>query len=230
MRDSIRLKHIRLIALDIDGPCLVDTFSPVIRKLVLSWGADYTSEIEANVFSQNRNAAAHFLIKRLDLEMTPDELIQLYFRERGRYESEAPHGPVPGLGSFLERVSGIGAVLVCYGGLDESYFRRELGEHARHFDRYICTNDFRPGVKEIPGMLGLNHDQALFVDDVARVGAAARDLGAPFVGIPARFAWGHQRRMMLDAGYPMVLEEIGQITREVLASIDEKAGAGTFWG
>lgn len=39
------LRTLRLAAVDIDGVLLDDTFSPVIHRLAVRWGLDYTPEL-----------------------------------------------------------------------------------------------------------------------------------------------------------------------------------------
>ncbi|KAF6625255.1 hypothetical protein MF628_005275 [Paenibacillus polymyxa] len=46
------MNTIRLIACDVDGILLTDTFSPVLKSLVKKAGMPYTREIERNVFSR----------------------------------------------------------------------------------------------------------------------------------------------------------------------------------
>ncbi|MCB1303515.1 MAG: hypothetical protein KDK37_04535, partial [Leptospiraceae bacterium] len=116
------LKSLKLVALDIDGPCVMDTFSPVIRLVVHKLGGEYTAEIERNVFSQNRLKAAQFLIAKLNLNIGAEELIGMYFKERAAYEESVEHGINVGLGEFIGLLENLGLRLICYGGLDKNYF------------------------------------------------------------------------------------------------------------
>ncbi len=227
----MKLQTLRLVALDIDGPCLKDTFSPVIRMLVERWGGVYTAEVENAVFSQNRDRAAGFLIRQFGLDMKPDELLTLYFREREKFEAEHETGPVEGLEGFLDLVDDLGLSLLCYGGLNEDYFRKNLGPLASRFERYVCTNDFRPGVKEIVrDITGREFREALFVDDVSGVARAAKEFGASFVGIPSSFSWGHQREEMVRAGVRYIFDSVADIDEETFLRLDAEASLGTHWG
>ncbi|MDO8139594.1 hypothetical protein [Streptococcus mutans] len=48
------MNRLKLIACDIDGVLLEDTFSPVLRNLAKKYNVDYTAELENNTFSQKR--------------------------------------------------------------------------------------------------------------------------------------------------------------------------------
>ena len=48
------LNKIKVVAVDLDGPLLVDTFSPVLHKICEINDWEYTAEFERNTFSQSR--------------------------------------------------------------------------------------------------------------------------------------------------------------------------------
>ena len=108
--------------------------------------------------------------------------------------------------------------------------RKELGELAAVFDRYVCTNDFRPGVREITqDIYGLQPHQALFIDDVNFVAEHAKALGTPFIGIPSSEPWSWQKRDMLETGVTHIVESVRQIDLALLTQIDQEAGTGNLW-
>lgn len=215
-------------AVDLDGVLVPDTFSPVIRALVEAHGGTYDRETERNVFSQNRSDAAGYLARRLADGTTPDDLLDEYFRLRRERTARHPGGPVPGAGDFLGVLAGAGLRLVCYGGLGQDHFDRELGPLASRFEAYVCTDGFRPGVAQIVARLGLAPAQVLFFDDVSRVAEAARDLGCPFAGVPAPWPWGYQRADMEALGVPVLLDGLEGIGPGDLVRWDGRAARG-WW-
>ena len=65
--------------------------------------------------------------------------------------------------------------LVYYGGLPEEKITDEFKQYKHYFEKYICTNDFRPGIKEIiKDFYGLEFNQVLFIDDVNTVAEVAK--------------------------------------------------------
>jgi FMN phosphatase YigB (HAD superfamily) len=108
--------------------------------------------------------------------------------------------------------------------------RRELGDLADLFDRYVCTNDVRPGVREIvEDIYGVDPRSALFIDDVNYVGEAVRDLGAAFIGVPSSAPWSWQRHDMEANRMPCIVPNLASIDDALLDRVDALAGAGRFW-
>jgi beta-phosphoglucomutase-like phosphatase (HAD superfamily) len=222
------LRHLRLIAVNIDGVLLNDTFSPVIHRFLARRGVTYTAELERNVLSQPQLRAA----AATGLEGTPEELVKAYFREREEYLGEHPVRVLEGAGALLERLRATGVPLVCYGGLGRPHFDRHLAAYAAYFDepRYVCTDGFRPGVREIAeDLFGLRCDQVLFIDDVARVAEAARTLGAAFIGKPSASEHSFQERLMREAGVRDLVRSLDAIDEWMLRTIDAEAAAGRVW-
>ena len=60
-----QMKTIKLIAIDIDGILLEDTFSPIIRKFVSKFGVKYSRELERKIFSRPQKEAAEYLAKNI---------------------------------------------------------------------------------------------------------------------------------------------------------------------
>ncbi|MBB4893968.1 beta-phosphoglucomutase-like phosphatase (HAD superfamily) [Streptomyces olivoverticillatus] len=227
-----QLRRIRLAAVNIDGVLLNDTFSPVIHHFVTSRGGRYTADIERAVFSQPQLIAAKALGEAAGVDWTPQQVLETYFEERAAHLRRDPVRLLDGAVELLHRLRALGLRTVCYGGLDASHFTRFLGEHADLFDGpgYVCTNDFRPGVAEITeDVFGLRPDEALFVDDVARVAEAARDLGVAFIGHPSGFPHGFQREAMRAAGVRHLAGSLSEIDEALLRRVDEEAVAGTVW-
>ncbi|WP_311765199.1 HAD family phosphatase [Streptomyces zingiberis] len=218
--------------MNIDGVLLNDTFSPVIHRFVTRRGGTYTAATEREIFSQPQHLAAAALGRAAGLDQPVRDVLAAYFRERDAYLAEHPVRVEPGAAELLRRLRSLGLRTVCYGGLPKDHFDRHLGDLADRFDgpRYVCTNDFRPGIREITcEVFGLAVDQALFVDDVARVAEAARDLGAAFIGHPGGFAHGFQAAAMRAAGVRHLVNSLAAIDEELLRTVDREAAAGTLW-
>jgi phosphoglycolate phosphatase-like HAD superfamily hydrolase len=222
------LRHLRLIAVNIDGVLLNDTFSPVIHRFVTRHGRAYTSELEREVFSQPQLRAA----AALGLPGTPEEVVEAYFRERAQYLEEHPVRVLDGAGALLERLRSTGAQMVCYGGLGRSHFDSHLAFLSEYFDepRYVCTDAIRPGIREIAeDVFGLRCDQVLFIDDVARVAEVAQRLGAAFIGHPSDFEHSFQRQLMREAGVSHVVGSLDEIDERLLRTVDTEAAEGRLW-
>jgi beta-phosphoglucomutase-like phosphatase (HAD superfamily) len=232
LRHASPLGHLKLAAVNIDGVLLNDTFSPVIHRFVTSRGGQYTAEVERSVFSQSRTTAARALGAAAGVDWSPAEVLKVYFEERAAHLARHPLQVLPGAEALLHRLRALGLRTVCYGGLDRAHFDSYLGHWAHLFDGpgYICTNDFRPGIHEITvDTFGLDYDRAVFIDDVARVSEAARELRVPFIGHPSRFEHGFQARLMREAGVRHVVGSLDAIDEELLRTLDAEAAADLAW-
>jgi hypothetical protein len=221
-----------LIALDIDGVALYDTFSPIIYQLVKKFNGDYTSEIERNVFSQPQKKAARFLIDKLNLPILENELLEIYFQERKEYLKTHNGGIVTGLEDFLKIAKQLELPVICYGGLEKFHFEENLGILANYFDgeQYICTNDFRPGIKEIiTQYYNYKYTEVLFIDDVNRVAEEAKSLNVPFIGIPSNFEHGFQRQDMIKFGVKYILDSIAEVNYNLLVELDYNNLRDKIW-
>ncbi|MEU2336709.1 HAD family phosphatase [Streptomyces sp. NPDC006654] len=226
------LRTLRLAAVNIDGVLLNDSFSPVLHRLVLKYGGAYTRELEQRLFSQSRLAAARVLLAETGARVSEQEAIADYFAERDEYLRAHPVHTLDGAEELLHRLRALGLDVVCYGGLDEDHFRRHLGawEHLFTAPRYICTDDIRPGIREIvQDHFGLDFHQVLFIDDVARFAAHAKELDVPFVGHPSTFAHGFQRELMRELGVRHLVGGLAEIDERRLRTLDREAGLGTVW-
>ncbi|MER6111628.1 HAD family phosphatase [Streptomyces hirsutus] len=226
------LAHLRLGAVNIDGVMLNDTFSPVIHHFLVSRGCVYTAELERTIFSQPRAVAGRLLAEAGGNSMSGEEALEAYFEERARYLRTCPVRVNEGAVALVGLLRGLGLRTVCYGGLGKDHFDAFLGEHAALFDApgYICTDSFRPGLHEIATeYFGVEHDEVLIVDDVARVAEEARLLGMPFIGHPSRFEHSFQRQLMREAGVRHLVDSLHAIDEDLLRTLDSEAAAGTAW-
>ncbi|MFD6620153.1 HAD family hydrolase [Streptomyces albidoflavus] len=208
---------------------LNDSFSPVMRRLVEARGGTYSAAFERELLSQPQRVAAQ---RAADvLGGTAEQVLTDYFAEREAYVREHPVHVLDGAAELLATLRSLRVRAICYGGLERSHFDRHLGRFADFFDEpgYLCTNDFRPGIREITELFGLRADQVLFIDDVARVAEAAREIGVAFIGHPADSAHDFQRRMMAEAGTRHIVDSLKEIDEALLRTLDEEAAAGSVW-
>ncbi|MFD8571754.1 HAD family hydrolase [Streptomyces sp. NPDC059639] len=228
MGDTL-LRHLSLVAVNIDGVLLNDSFSPVMRRLVESRGGTYTARFERALLSQTQLVAAQWAAD--ELGGTAEQVLKDYFAEREAYVREHPVHLLDGAVELLATLRPLGVRTVCYGGLDRTHFDRYLGEFADCFDEpgYVCTNNFRPGIREIAELFGLRHDQVLFIDDVARVAEAARELGVAFIGHPVDSEHDFQRQMMEKAGARHIVGSLREIDEALLRTVDAEAASGKNW-
>jgi hypothetical protein len=224
--------QLRLAVVNIDGVLLNDTFSPVIHDFVVSRGGRYTAETERAIFSQPQHIAGLGMAEAVPEPLTGEQALQAYFAERGRYLERHPVALSEGAVELLHRLRGLGLQVVCYGGLAKTHFDTHLGAYADLFDGpgYVCTNDIRPGIHEIiTPAFGLKHDEAVVIDDVARVAEEARALNVPFIGRPSSFVHGFQRQLMVEAGVRHLVSRLDQVDAELLRHIDAEAASGRSW-
>jgi phosphoglycolate phosphatase-like HAD superfamily hydrolase len=225
------LRHLRLAAVNIDGVLLNDSFSPVIREMVIDHGGEYTREVERALLSQSQLTAAAVFAGATRTTTTPRELVAEYLARREEYVARNPVRVLDGAGELLELLRALGLKVVCYGGLDRSHFDRHLGDFAALFDGpgYVCTDSFRPGIREITqDVFSLPYDRVVFVDDVARVAETARTLGVPFIGHPNPQG-EYQRQLMEQAGVRHLVRTLRDIDEQLLRTVDQEAMTGTAW-
>ncbi|MFF7794218.1 HAD family phosphatase [Streptomyces sp. NPDC007991] len=227
-----KLQQLKLAAVNIDGVLLNDTFSPVIHNFIVSRGGEYTADVERSIFSQPQLVGGQGMANAARVPWTAQEAIDVYFKEREEYTREHPVELLDGAIDLLRRLRGLGLKTVSYGGLDKSHFDHFLGEHADLFDEpgYVCTNDFRPGLREITTeVFGLKYDEVLFIDDVARVAEVARALDIPFIGHPSSFEHSFQPQLMRESGARHIVDSLHSIDEELLRTLDAEAAAHSVW-
>lgn len=232
MSRGLGFARLRLVALNIDGVLLNDTFSPVIHRFVTSRGCSYTADVERAVFSQRQRVAGERLAEVVGGGLSGPQALAEYFREREDYLRQHPVTVQPGVVGLLTRLRALGMLTVCYGGLAKDHFDRFLGEYAALFDGpgYVCTDSIRPGLHEIAAeVFLLGHDECLFVDDVARTAEAARRHGIAFIGFPTSFEHSFQGGLMMEAGVRHVIRSLDDVDEGLLRVLDEEAAAGRLW-
>lgn len=231
------MQTIKLIAVDLDGPLLVDTFSPIMYQLCRDYyKIAYTRELERNTFSRPRAEVVAYIrdlvaatMSEEEKAMSTEQSLDSYFAYRAEYMRNNPSGMLPETPAFLDLLADTGCTMVCYGGLAERHMLESLGAHAARFEPYVCTNDFRPGIREILDKYQVEPHQALFIDDVNFVAEHARALGVPFIGIPSTAPWSWQKRDMQETGVRHMVESVAQIDRALLETIDSEAACGACW-
>lgn len=222
-------RGVRLVAVNIDGVLLNDTFSPVIHRFVVGRGGVWSARLERELLSQPQLRAAGVVAGWCG--GSPEGVVAAYFEERARFLAECPVRVVEGAEALLRRLRGLGVPMVCYGGLGREHFDRYLSHVAGFFDgpEYVCTDAFRPGVREIAGSFGVGYGEALFIDDVARVGEAARAVGAGFIGVPSAYVHSFQRQLMREAGVRHTVSHLDEITEELLRRVEGEMAEGRLW-
>ena len=221
------MKNIKMIAVDIDGVLLEDTFSPILYRLAKKYHKTYSQELEVNTFSQNRQEAAIFLKSYFEKDSSLEMMIQEYFEERDRYLNGRNTTINSGVPQFLNMLKALEIPLVCYGGLEEGEIDPSFTVCLSNFQEYICTNDFRPGLKEIISKYNLDFTDVLFIDDVAKVALEAKKFDIPFIGVPSSHEWGFQKQLMQKAGVKYMVSSIEEITEDYLRLVDEDIN---LWG
>ncbi|GAA2013492.1 HAD family hydrolase [Nocardiopsis rhodophaea] len=227
-----KLEQLKLAAVNIDGVLLNDTFSPVIYNFIVSRGGEYTADVERSIFSQPQLVGGQGMANAARVPWTAQEAIDVYFKEREEYIRDHPVQLLDGAIDLLRRLRSLGLKTVSYGGLSKAHFEHYLGEHTDLFDDpgYVCTNDFRPGLREITTeIFGLEYDQVLFIDDVARVAEVAKALDIPFIGHPSSFEHSFQPQLMRESGARHVVDSLHAIDEELLRKVDTEAAAHSVW-
>ncbi|MDD2341953.1 MAG: hypothetical protein PHV54_03600 [Tolumonas sp.] len=214
------MKKIKLIAIDIDGVVLKDTYSPVLKKVIEKYNGVYTRELERNAFSRNRKEAATYIANALNLSLTPTQLISEYFQERERYMTTHESGIENGVIDFLTEVQELDTEILFYGGLSEQELHHDIKPCMKYVNEYVCTNDFRPGINEISKMYGVQPSNVLFIDDVAFFAENAKKANALFIGVPSHFPFSYQKEEMHHLGVQYIVDSISSISVEMIHDID----------
>ena len=214
------MNRIKLIAIDIDGVVLKDTYSPVLKKIIEKHNGVYTRELERNAFSRNRKEAATYIANALNISLTPEELISEYFQERERYMTTHESGIENGVVDFLTAVQELDTEILFYGGLSEQELHHDIKPCMKYVNEYVCTNDFRPGIKEIANMYSVRPSSVLFIDDVAFFAENAKKENAMFIGVPSHFPFSYQKEEMHHLGVQYMVDSISSVSVEMIRDID----------
>ena len=219
------INNIKLFAVDIDGVILKDTFSPVLRKLILQYGGSYTADVERNVFSRNQSQAAQYVIQLLGLKISIKNLIDEYFALRADYMAMYGGGLIDGAIDMLDRLASLDVPMVCYGGLQDKQIDPSFDRCRKYFDGYICTNEIRPGMDKICSQYKLAPNTVLFIDDVATVAETCRNLGTGFIGLPSNDRWSWQRQAMQVVGVRYCLSHIDELSDRLVRIVNQDVSA-----
>lgn len=228
------LRKLRLVAIDVDGVLVDDTYLAVLERFVTRLGGVYDDAAERRIVGLRDVVVAELIADLCGLDQPAAETLAAIYAEREHYLREHPIKLAEGAEEFLLSLRKLGVRAVAYGGRTREHtFDHHLGPLVEFLDPevpYVSINDHRPGVDWIVReVIGCEFDEAVFIDDVSRVGMAARDLGAGFIGFPSSDAHRRQRRFMAEAGVRHFAGSLGEITPELLARIDEELATSTHW-
>ncbi len=210
------MKTVRLVALDIDGPIIQDSFSPVIKLMIENHGVSYTSEIEKNIFSRPRKEGAKYFSALTGKQMSESEYSKYFFNLRSEYLKLNPIKLSDGIEDFLMRLSKYDLQIISYGGMGKEYFEKYLTEISGYFGQYFDTNSIRPGIAEMLLEYNLKPEEVLFIDDVASFAEAALKIGTKFIGLPST---EYQKKLMHDIQVMHVYSSVKDIPNSLLNEI-----------
>ena len=228
------LRNVRLVAIDCDGVLINDTYLAVIERFVTENGGVYDERVERRIIGLRDVVVAELIAETCGLVQPSADTLAAIWTRRQQHLAEHPITPAPGAAELLASLKSLGVRVICYGGRTREHtFDRYLGHLVDLLDPetpYVCVNEHRPGVDWIVrDVIGCEFDQAVFIDDVARVADAARAHGVGFIGFPSSPAHQRQRRFMAEAGVRHIVESLTEITPELLASVDNELASSTHW-
>ena len=228
------LRKLRVVALDCDGVLIDDTYLDVIARFVTGHGGVYDAEAERDVIGLRDIVVAEKVTRLCDLDQPAEETLKQLWAARQEYLREHPIRVAEGVQDCLTALGELPVRLVCYGGRTREHtFDRYLGGFAALLDTqvpYVGINEHRPGVEHIARtVLGVEFDEIVFVDDVSRVAADAREHGAGFIGFPSSPAHGRQREFMAGYGVRHLPASLAELTPELLVTVDEELATSTHW-
>lgn len=228
------LRKLRLVAIDVDGVLIDDTYLAVLDRFVTRHGGVYDDDAERGIVGLRDVVVAERIAQLCGLDQPATEILAAIYAEREEYLREHPIQVAGGAAEFLLSLRKLGVRAVAYGGRTREHtFDRYLGPLAELLDPevpYVSVNEHRPGVDWIVReVIGCAFDEAVFIDDVSRVAFAARELGTGFIGFPSSPAHQRQRRFMADAGVRHFAGSLGEITPELLTRIDGELATSTHW-
>ena len=228
------LRKLRVVALDCDGVLIDDTYLDVIARFVTGHGGVYDAAAERDVIGLRDIVVAEKVTRLCGLEQPAEETLKQLWAARQEYLREHPIRVAEGVRACLTALGELPVRLVCYGGRTREHtFDRYLGGFAALLDTevpYVGINEHRPGVEHIARtVLGVGFDEIVFVDDVSRVAADAREHGAGFIGFPSSPAHWRQREFMAGYGVRHLPASLAELTPELLVTVDEELATSTHW-
>lgn len=224
-------KNIKLIAIDVDGVLLTDTYSPAIKSFVEKHGGIYTPELERQVWGSPHIAGGHNMSLACKLPWSAQKTIDEFFIHHNEYIKSHPISVVPGAQQLLETLNQYNVKVTSYGGRTKEYiFDRYMPSLKDYFDKdnpYIDTNTIRPGVKEITkDIYGLDFNEVLFIDDINRMAEVAKYFRTGFIGTPVTH---FQQQQMSETGVKFIVSSVREITSEMLLHVDMAMNSDTHW-
>lgn len=223
---------IRYVFLHLDGVILQNILVPIIQSIVHGLGGKYSAEVENNVLSRSQAHAAEFLIRHFNLQLSKNEVIELYNRARERFIQAHEIRPREGLKEFLLMLKAGGYRVVAYGGADREYFLTNVGECGALFDDdgYIQTRDIRPGVRQIiHNIYAMDCREALFIDETAVVAQEAKADDVPFIGMCTGHDVSFQKQEMEVLGVKYFVHSLQDVDLPTLARVERDAQCLSLW-
>lgn len=222
---------IKLVAVDVDGVLLTDTYSPAIRAFVEKHGGIYTPELERLVWGSPHIAGGHNISLACKLPWSAKKTIEEFFKYHGKYIEDNPIKVVPGAESFLGLLQDFNVKVISYGGRTREFiFDKHMPSLEKYFDKekpYIDTNAFRPGIMEITkDIFHLGFDDVLFVDDINRMAEVAKYYRTGFIGTPVTT---FQKAQMQKTGVKYISASVSEITPDMLIRIDNELASNNHW-
>ena len=225
-------KTIQYVFLHLDGVILENILAPIIRNILKKLGGEYTAEVENNIFARSQIHAARYLKQTLNLSHSVEDIIQLYYSERKKYESENSIRLNDGLEDLLKLLKSFGYKIVSYGGAPKEYFLKNAKDFLDYFDdeKYIQTKDIRPGVREITqGIYNLQFKEVLFIDEERTVAEAAKHYNAPFIGVASKHEYSFQKMEMEKIKVKYIVNNLKEINSSLLNKIEVDIKQNLIW-
>lgn len=225
------LNKIKLVAVDVDGVLLTDTYSPAIKSFVEQHGGVYTPELERLVWGSPHIAGGHNMSLACKLPWSAQKTIEAFFHHHAKYIETNPSEIVPGAEGFLKLLQEFNVRVTSYGGRTKEYiFDKYMPSLGKYFDKdkpYIDTNSIRPGIMEITrDIFKLNFDEVLFIDDINRMAEVAKFYKTGFIGTPVT---AYQNEQMQETGVKYIVPSVKEITRDMLIKTDVELASGCHW-
>lgn len=225
------LSKIKLVAIDVDGVLLTDTYSPAIKSFVEKHGGVYTSELERLVWGSPHIAGGHNMSLACKLPWSAQKTIDKFFLHHAEYIKKHPIEIIAGAENFLGLLQDFNVRVTCYGGRTKAYiFDKYMPSLEKFFDEdnpYIDTNSIRPGLLEITkDIFKLDFNEVLFIDDINRMAEVSRYYRTGFIGTPVT---KYQKEQMQDTGVKHLVPSVAEITRDMLTKIDSELASDNLW-